>query len=226
MRLILAALLYLLPASAVAQDVPLWTVEVSGHVDAFTVRVCTQLDARAPLCGDVLPTMNHIVSMDIEDVPPGPHTVTMTAQNPAGSATSDPQTVTVIWPLPTKPTQVTAVPALKTLIYGGPVPDDLDPVPGSAPPTPAPVPAPAPGGSVLPSPEGTQGPTLVDSAHQTWTIRTLDGAPLRDGVPMGGGYGVTAYRWQDGTVYVLTTAGTWYAWVNEQWTPRTPVVAP
>lgn len=85
-----------------------------------------------------------------------------------------------------------------------------------------PVPTPAPtSDQPAPSPDGTSGLVIVDADHHTWTMQAPDGVPLRDGVAMPG-YGGASYRWQAGTVYLVTTAGTWYAWVTDAWVQRLP----
>jgi len=74
-----------------------------------------------------------------------------------------------------------------------------------------------------PPPTGTV-PSITDESGGVWTLGALStpsGFPtLRDGVQMGGGYGV-GYLLVNGAVYVLNATGGWFTFVSGAWVATT-----
>jgi hypothetical protein len=101
---------------------------------------------------------------------------------------------------------------------GGPLPSPTATPQPSATVAPTPTPTPSipqstPSGNV--SADGTKGLTITDSTGGTWTLG-LNRETLRNGVHMGGGFGVM-YKWLDGAVYVQGVLGPWYRWTGDAW---------
>lgn len=118
--------------------------------------------------------------------------------------------------LPGKPPVCVAVTVPEAL-----TPDQIVPEP-----EPQPDPEPVPPPTLPPtSPDGTRALSIVDADHHVWTIQAPDGVPLRDGVSMPG-YGVASYCFDAGTVYIVTTADSWYAWSGTAWMPGRPRQVP
>ena len=69
-----------------------------------------------------------------------------------------------------------------------------------------------------PSSDGTEVPPsshIIDAAHGRWTIGD-GGALLRDGIHVGGGYGLSLL-WTGGTLYAYAWDGQWWRWVGTGW---------
>ena len=74
--------------------------------------------------------------------------------------------------------------------------------------------------SRVPSPNGTKGPSIIDSELKVWTLGSGK-QTLRDGVQMGGGQG-TVYKYQDQIVYVLGMDSNWWKWEGSNWAMKSP----
>ncbi len=70
------------------------------------------------------------------------------------------------------------------------------------------------------SPDCTKGATIVDAAGLTWSLSSTN-ETLRNGIPIGGGYG-TQYLWAKQVVYVFGTDARWHMWNGSSWQPVGP----
>lgn len=78
-----------------------------------------------------------------------------------------------------------------------------------------PPPPPPPDPTLPPSPDGTRGVSIVDSAGAKWTFG-VDRETLKNGVQVGRGSGVE-YLYYKRTVYVKSVGGIWFKWSESEW---------
>lgn len=96
-------------------------------------------------------------------------------------------------------------------------------------PSPTPTPTPTPVPTNLPSPDGTEGPTITDSEGAVWTLGP-SGRTLRNGVDAGGA-GKKYLYWQK-VVYLQGMSDGWFKWAGTAWKsigttrPPAPIVQP